>query len=123
MRIKKAGNKIYGAELTAAERKAMNMEIQRQLAEYTRAHELEIDALILWQLHEQLGFGPKRLKRFYDNFAPAIKDLINRYEMDDSDQVRLCTKKLKDELGLDLELMKKLHKLNDYGKVKNENEG
>ena len=101
MRIKKAGNKIYGAELTAAERKAMNMEIQRQLAEYTKAHEEEMDAVILWQLHEQLGFGPKRLKRFYDNFAPVMKDLIARYELDDSEQTRACTKKLRD-YGIDI---------------------
>lgn len=47
MRIKKAAGKIFGADLTAAERKAMNMEIERQLAEYTRAHGLEIDAIIL----------------------------------------------------------------------------
>lgn len=31
MQIKKAGGKIFGASLTAAEQKAMNMEIQRQL--------------------------------------------------------------------------------------------
>ena len=63
MRIKKAAGKIFGADLTAAERKAMNLEIERQLAEYTRAHGLEIDAIILWVLHAQLGWGPKRLRR------------------------------------------------------------
>ena len=31
MRIKKSGGKIFGADLTAAERKAMDKEIQRQL--------------------------------------------------------------------------------------------
>lgn len=36
MQIKKAGGKIFGASLTAAEQKAMNMEIQRQLVEYDR---------------------------------------------------------------------------------------
>ena len=101
MRIKKAGSNIYGAELSSAERKAMNMEIGRQLAEYTRVHELEVDALILWSLHGILGFGPKRLKRFYDDFAPMMKDLIERYEMGDEDQARMCIKKLKD-YGVDI---------------------
>lgn len=59
MRIKKAGGKVYGADFTAAERKAMNLEIQRQLAEYSRKHANEIDAIILWQLHAQYGFGEK----------------------------------------------------------------
>ena len=57
MHIKKSGGKIFGADLTAAERKAMNMEIQRQLAEYTRKHRLELDAMILWVLHAQYGWG------------------------------------------------------------------
>lgn len=33
MQIKKAGGRVYGAILTNAEKKAMNMEIRRQLAE------------------------------------------------------------------------------------------
>lgn len=98
---KKVGGKVYGATFTAAEKKAMDMEIQRQLAEYTIKHELEINAIILWQLHEQLGLGPKRLKQFYDNFNPALKDLIKRYDMDEEDQLWLCIRKLKD-YGIDL---------------------
>lgn len=50
MVVKKAGGKIYGAVLTSAEKKAMNMEIERQLAEYTRKHEVELNAMILYSL-------------------------------------------------------------------------
>ena len=53
MQVKKAGGKVYGAILTAAEKKAMDLEIQRELAEYDRKHIAEIDATILWVLHEQ----------------------------------------------------------------------
>lgn len=53
MQLKKAGGKVYGAVLTAAEKKAMDLEIQRELAEYDRKHIAEIDATILWVLHEQ----------------------------------------------------------------------
>lgn len=102
MQIKKSGGKIFGASLTSAEKKAMDMEIQRQLAEYDRKHVLEIDALILWVLHEQLGWGEKRLRRFYDHFADEIDALILRYQMDEDDKVWLCTHKLK-EAGIDLE--------------------
>ena len=48
MQVKKAGGKVYGAVLTAAEKKAMDLEIQRELAEYDRKHIAEIDATILW---------------------------------------------------------------------------
>ena len=36
MRIKKASGRIFGGAMSAAEKKAMDLEIQRQLAEYDR---------------------------------------------------------------------------------------
>ena len=36
MQVKKAGGKVYGAVLTAAEKKAMDLEIQRELADQLR---------------------------------------------------------------------------------------
>lgn len=65
-------------------------------------NELELDAIILWELHTQLGLGPKRLKKFFDGFSDALNALVNRYEMDISDDVWLCTHKLK-EIGVDVE--------------------
>ena len=69
-------------------------------------HIREIDALVLWELREQLGFGNKRLKKFYDNFSRGIEALIRRYEMEQGDDVWLCTYKLK-EIGCDLEKWEK----------------
>lgn len=102
IRVKKAGGKVYGADLTAAQKLAMNMEIQRQLAVYDRGHMLEVQAVFLWQLHTQLGFGPKRLKKFYDGFAPALRELTKRYELEDTDQIWLCTHMLK-QIGVDID--------------------
>lgn len=106
MYLKKSGGKIFGASLSSAEQRAMNLEIQRQLAEFDRKHAQEIDALVLWQLHEQLGFGPVRLRRFYDNFSPALDDLVKHYEMASEDELWLCTRMLKD-YGIDLEQWEK----------------
>lgn len=102
MQIKKSGGKIYGAELTAAERKAMQMEIQRQFAEFNRKDTIELDAIVLWILHVRFGFGPKRLREFYECFVQGINDLIARYELEDEDKVWLCTHLLK-EKGIDVE--------------------
>ena len=104
MRVKKSGKYIYGADLSAAEKKAMDIEIIRQLAEYTKKHEQELAAVVLWELHAQLGFGNDRLKKFYDNFIPALDNLIKRYEMEDGDEAWLCTQKLKD-YGFDISKM------------------
>ena len=88
--------------MTVAEKKAMNLEIQRQLAEYDKKHATEIDALILWVLHSEFGFGEKRLRRFYDRFNKAIAELLERYVMEENDKVWLCTYLLK-QYGIDLE--------------------
>ena len=37
------------------------------------------------------------------NFASELKKLSDRYALDEEDQIWLCTYKLKDELGIDLE--------------------
>ena len=101
MYVKKAGGKIFGAELTAAEQKAMNIEIQRQLGVMNEENLKEIDAMILWVLHSNFGFGETRLRRFYDCFAPEIRALTKRYELDESDNAWVCQKKLLDA-GIDI---------------------
>lgn len=102
MTFKKAGSKIYGVDFNKKEQEAINAEIQLQCADYDRKNVLEIDAIILWLLHENFGFGMKRLRRFFDLFATEIAALCNRYEMEKKDSVWLCTYKLK-EYGLDIE--------------------
>lgn len=102
MYLKKAGGKVYGAVLTAAEKKAMDMEIQRELAEYDRKHLAEIDATILWVLHEQFGFGAKRLRAFYDAYRLHINNLVARYELENGDDIWLRTQMLK-KVGVDIE--------------------
>lgn len=48
MRVKKAGGKVFGAVLSAAEKKAMNMEINRQIVEADRRYTDDIDAMVLY---------------------------------------------------------------------------
>lgn len=101
MRINKSCGKIFGAQLSAAEKKALDMEIKRQLAEYDTKHKLELQALFLWTIHEQLGFGEKRLRQLYDIFDKALDELIDRYSLEESDSAWLCTLKLR-EHGIDI---------------------
>lgn len=62
MRVKKAGGRIFGGAMSAAEKKAMDLEIQRQLAEYDRKHLVEIDAMILVGAARALRIRPKETK-------------------------------------------------------------
>lgn len=101
MIVKKAGGKVYGAVFTAAEKKAMEMEINRQIIEADKRYTDDIDAMVLYTLAVHLGFGPKRLRRFYEAFAAEHDRLIQHYEMPD-DYTWLCKEELK-KIGVDVE--------------------
>lgn len=101
MRVKQYKNKIFGADLTAKERLAMNIEINRQIVEVDRKYTNDIDAVMLYTLHVHLGFGKKRLRRFWEAFQEEHKALIEYYQMPDGG-VWLCQRKLKG-IGVDVE--------------------
>ena len=105
MQINKAGGKVFGAVLTAAERKAMNIEINRQIVEADRRYADDIDAMVLYTLPVHLGFGKKRLRKFYDAFSAEHDRLIQYYQMPD-DYTWLCKEKLK-HIGVDVEVWNK----------------
>lgn len=88
--------------LTSKEQQAFEKEVMSQLREMDRKHSLEMDALMLWQLHVQLGFGPKRLRRFYDRFIVALDEMDERYDLESFDKVLKCTEELK-AYGIDIE--------------------
>lgn len=92
---------IFGVQFSAKEQKAIDAEILRQCAEFDRKNANEIDALILWVLHEKFGFGKRRLRAFYDYFVTEIDALAKYYEMGDEDKAWLCTYKLK-QYGIDI---------------------
>lgn len=103
MVVLKTAGKIIGAKLSNAERTALLIEIKKELAEHNRKNVNELDAIVLWFLHEEFGFGLDRLKKAHQAFVPRLQELCDRYEMtDDGDTAWLCTHKLK-EYGCDIE--------------------
>lgn len=102
MIVKKAGGKVIGANLTAAEKKALDIEIKKELVNFNRQNWIEIDALFVWWVRRRLHFGEKRLKKFYFEFHEEFRKLIERYELGSEDGPWLCTEQLKEE-GFDLE--------------------
>ena len=101
MDVKKVAGKVIGARLTNAERTAMHLEIQRELAEFDRKHMLEIDAVVLYCVKRYFGIGEKKLHEFYEAFSDELEALINRYEMGHEDKVWMCTRALKED-GIDI---------------------
>lgn len=101
MQVKKSNGRVFGAALTSAEKKALDMEIRRQFAEYSKKYELEIESMVLLALREDFGFGEERLKRTHKALSEGIDSLVKRYQMEDSDAAWLCTYKLKEQ-GFDI---------------------
>ena len=102
MYVKKRKGKVYGGIFSADEKKALDIELDKQIAEHMHEHNLEVAAMCLWVLHEKFGFGTERLRRFYDGFCDGIDDLTKYYVMTDKDAAWLCNWKLK-EYGIDIE--------------------
>ena len=102
MKIKQSGGKVFGAVLTAKERKAMEIEINRQILEADRQYQDDIDAAVLWVLHQHLGFGAKRLRNFYEAFIKVHDELRAHYKCaDDEEAMRIIHKKLQ-QIGVDV---------------------
>lgn len=103
MNVFKVNGQVIGGHLSAAEKKALDIEARKVYAEYDRKNANEIDAIFLTYLHERYGWGYDRLKQAYFGIYPAIKALADRYEMNEKgDKIWLATHKLK-ELGIDID--------------------
>lgn len=97
MRVKAYKGRVFGAELTADEKKAMMVEINRQIAERDEQYAADIDALVLYTLMAHYGWKRKRLKRFWDAFTKEHKALRDRYMMNEpGDNEWLAHRKLKE---------------------------
>lgn len=88
--------------LNAAAKKAMLIEINRQIAERDEQYAEDIDAMVLYTLMAHYGWKQKRLKRFWNAFLEEHKALREHYQMDaPGDNEWLAHRKLK-EIGVDV---------------------
>lgn len=83
MKIKSYKGKVFGAELTAAEKKAMNIEINRQIVKRDEQYAADIDAMVLYTLMAHYGWKKKRLKKFWNAFIEEHKALREFYQMNE----------------------------------------
>ena len=99
IKLSALGKAVMTPEMNAA----MLHEINQQCIEADERLSLDIDAVVLWTLHRHLGFGVKRLHRFYLAMAAEHRRMREYYQMDDIYPERY---KLK-ELGADIEAWQK----------------
>ena len=87
-------------------REAMEAEAERmaklEIDEMNRKNEDELDAMVLYILRTEFGFGETRLRRFYEHFSTGLRELGERYQMNKyDDRLWLCQRKLL-ESGIDI---------------------
>lgn len=114
--FKKVNGKVFGVSFSKEEQRAMTEEINRQIAEQYEDWLINLDAMVLWTLHTHLGFGKKRLKRFYRDFTKQHIELTQYYECN-GDDGSLCIHKLR---GIDVDLnawAKELEEEDDSSKL------
>lgn len=91
-------------QLTAKQRKALYDEVNRQTAKNVQNLSQNLQAMVLWCLHEHLGFGKKRLMRFQKAFMPMIQELQDFYLAENAEETQfVCKYRLKHECGIDVE--------------------
>lgn len=95
---------VTGAEMVKAALKgpgkaAMNREINAQLLEADKRFTMDVDSMVLFTLHHEYGWGPKRCKDFYVRMFRHHMEMRKFYEIDDLYPERY---KLK-EAGIDVE--------------------
>ncbi len=84
MTFKKFNGQIFGVELSKKEQRALDEEINRQTIEKYNEFVDDVDYMIMRILHNEFGFGPARLKRFYEAFIVDNEALVKHYEMPDA---------------------------------------
>ena len=97
---------VHIPKLTCAQRAEVADEARRQLDQLMPMVVQNVEAIILWKLHEECGFGKKRLMRFFDATAPMMEGMLRYYNFKtDEDAIWLCKHHLK-EIGIDLDALK-----------------
>ena len=92
--------KATKAQLNSAQKYCMKWLQDEAMPTVTK----NVEAIILWQLHVECGWGKKRLMRFLEKTTPLITGILKEYNWNtDSDAIWYCTYKLKSELGIDLD--------------------
>lgn len=91
----------YG--FTPQGRKAKDREIKRQILEAQDELIRDIDAVFLWTLRTELGFGKKRIERIYSAVIRNFKEMCEFYAMNDAYPAVYHLR----EIGVDLDQLRK----------------
>ena len=98
---------ILPRKMTKREMDALDGSIREQIGQSVGKLKGNIEAIVLWQLHVQKGWGVKRLEEFLEGFRPALQELMDFYGVDSTEEVEFaCVQNLK-SIGFDTDKLGK----------------
>lgn len=100
-------NAFIQRKLSNREMQAVQASIRETIAASVGKLSGNIEAIVLWQLHIQKGWGVKRLEEFLEGFRPALQELMDFYGVDSTEEVEFaCVQNLK-SIGFDTDKLGK----------------
>jgi hypothetical protein len=90
-------------KLTAAQHKAMMDEVQNQIGENIERLTSNLVAIVLWELHEQEGWGKTKLLRFHKKFVGTLKELQDYYVMHTAEETDFICKRELQKVGINVD--------------------
>lgn len=100
-------NAIVQKKLSNSQMQALKGEIRSTIASSIEKLSGNIEAIVLWQLHEQKKMGVKQLEAFLEGFHPALQELMDFYGIESTEDVEFaCVQNLK-SIGFDTDKLGK----------------
>lgn len=100
-------NAIVQRKLSNSQMQALKGEIRSTIASSIGKLSGNIEAIVLWQLHEQKGLSVKQLEKFLEGFRPALQELMDFYGIESTEDVEFaCVQNLK-SIGFDTDKLGK----------------
>lgn len=86
--------------ITPNDRARIPLEVRKEVDRYFEEKCLDTDTVILWILHKRFGFGPIRLRRYFDSYILEVKKQQEKYRDLTAEKMREA---LKHNIGVDVE--------------------
>lgn len=81
MKVRVTGIDTLSPKLQREVKRLARAEVFRQ----RRIVDADYDTMVLYVLHERFGFGPGRLRKFYDAFVEVFDELLKNYEYENTE--------------------------------------
>lgn len=100
--------KAITRKLNADQMRILNRQIRENVATEISKIQLDLDSLFLLACRKTLGFGPKRLRRLYQNYFEMRREFIEFYQSDGFDGASEIAAKMElKNIGFDLDAVYK----------------